>query len=581
MVMRRKGSRAPLLALLALVLAAPLAAQQDQITRAFDMERRGNYAGAADAYRAVLAERPADPGALLGLERALTALNRAGEIIPQVQAALDARPTSGAVYSVALRAWAAQNRPDSARKALDLWVVIQPNDEAPYREWANLALSRRDRQEARRTYQLARDRLGQPEALAAEVAQVAMLEEDFASAAREWSAAVRRSPGYRSNAVNVMSAAGERNRPSILRELAKEGSSEARQLQGSLEARWGQPVAGFRTLSAALPASNPQAIDILRHFLDVIQPLATREARQAQGLAYEAMATRTGGQQASRFRLDAARVYAEAGDGTSAHRMLSALAADPDAPRGVAADAGGTLVTVLLEEGKVEQASRELAQHRDAMPAEQYQALVRKLAVGWARAGDLDRADQVIAADSTVEGLDIAGRLKLFRGDLVAANTLLRSAGPFAGGRDESTSRTALLALLQPIEADSLPSLGAALLDLERRDSAKAISGLDQLADRLAPEAGGAELKLLVGRLQRARGQTVEAERSFRAAIAGGARPTTPAALLDLARLLADSGKNEQSVTLLEQVILEYPESAVTPQARRLLDEIRGAVPRT
>ena len=572
-------------ALLGLLLVHSVASvqgqQNDQITRAFDMERRGNYAGAADAYRAVLTTRPADPGALLGLERALTALNRISDIVPQVQAALDTRPNSSAVYSVALRTWSALDRPDSARRALDLWVAIQPNDEAPYREWANLALSKRDRQEARRTYQLARDRLKIPDALAAEVAQVAMLEEDFPTAVKEWAAAMRRSPGYRVNAVNTMSSAAERNRPLILRELEKEGSAEARQLAGSLHARWGNPVAGYRLLAGALPRSNAQAIEVLRQFLDVVQPLDTREARQAQGMTYEAMAARSAGQQASRYRLDAARVYADAGDGESAHRMLSALATDPNAPRGVASDASGTLVTVLLEEGKVEQASRELDQHRNALSPEQYQTLSRKLAMGWARAGNLDRADAAIAGDSTVEGLDVAGRLKLFRGDLVAANELLRSAGPFAGSRDESTSRAALLALLQPIEQDSLPELGAALLELERRDTAKAITGLERLAGRLAAGAGGAELRLQVGRLQRARGQNAEAERSFRAAATAGAASTTPAASLELARLLLAVGRKTESQATLEQLILDHPQSAVTPQARRLLDEIRGAVPRT
>ena len=570
------------LSLFFLLLMAPLAAaQQDQITRAFDLERRGNYAGAAEAYRAVLTTRPADPGALLGLERALTALNRISDIVPQVQAALDTRPNTSAVYSVALRTWSALERPDSARKALDLWVAIQPDDEAPYREWANLALAKRDRQEARRTYQLARERLKRPDALAAEVAQVAMLEEDFPAAAREWALAIRRSPGYRLNAINTLSAAAERNRVLILRELEKEASAEARQLAGSLTARWGDPAAGFRLVAGALPQANPQAVEILRQFLDVIQPLDTREARQAQGMTYEALAMRTTGQQASRHRLDAARVYADAGDGEAAHRMLSALAGDPNAPRGVAADASGTLVTVLLEEGKAEQASQELARHRESIPAEQFQSLSRKLAMGWARAGNLDRADAAIAGDSTVEGLDVAGRLKLFRGDLVAANELLRAAGPFAGSRDESTSRTALLALLQPIESDSLPALGAALLELERGDTAKAITGLERLATQLPAAAGGAELRLQVGRLQRARGRNEEAEQSFRTAAAAGARPTTPAAFLELARLLLASERKEEGLAILEQIILEHSESAVTPQARRLLDETRGAVPRT
>ncbi|MDQ3138050.1 MAG: hypothetical protein M3Q93_10760, partial [Gemmatimonadota bacterium] len=56
-----------------IVALAPVAlrAQDPGMSRAFEQERRGNYAGAAEAYRGVLAKRPADAAALLGLERAL------------------------------------------------------------------------------------------------------------------------------------------------------------------------------------------------------------------------------------------------------------------------------------------------------------------------------------------------------------------------------------------------------------------------------------------------------------------------------------------------------------------------------
>ncbi|MEO8199254.1 MAG: hypothetical protein ABI679_01920 [Gemmatimonadota bacterium] len=563
------------------VFAVPARAQQDNLTQGFDLERRGNYAGAADAYRAALKAQPADVGALLGLERALTALNRLPDIVPQIQAALATKPTASGIYGVALRTWATLEKPDSARKVLDRWVEIQPDDEAPYREWANLALTRRDRAEARRTYVQARERLKRPDALAAEVAQLATLEEDFPTAAREWAQAIRRLPGYRALALNTLGGTPDRNRPVVLRELEKEGSAEARQVAGTLMARWNDPVSGFRLLSGALPSSGPQAIEVLRQFQDALEPPATADAKRAQGMSLEAMAARTTGTQASRYRLDAARIYAEAGDSESARRMLGTLAGDPNSPRGVAADAGGTLVSVLLDEGKIDAAARELSQHQGSLPPEQLQQLKRRLAMGWARAGNLDRADSAIADDSTVEGLDLAGRLKLFRGDLTGASTLLRAAGPFAGSRDDATSRTAILALLQPIQDDSLPELGAALLDLERRDTVKAITGLERLAGKLPADAGGAELRLQVGRLQLAGGKRDQAEQSFRAAAAAGAEATTPAAFLELARLLNSTGRGAESQAILEQLILEHPQSAVIPQARRLLDEIRGAVPRT
>jgi tetratricopeptide (TPR) repeat protein len=346
-------------------------------------------------------------------------------------------------------------------------------------------------------------------------------------------------------------------------------------------ARWGNPVAGFEVLSRALPPTPSAAIEVLRQFNELIQPLGTRDARRAQGMSLEAMGERATGTTASRYRGEAARLYAESGDSESARRMLSRLAADSTAPRSVASDAGATLVTVLLDEGKVADAARELARPRTALTAEQLQTLNRRIALGWARTGNLDRADSAVQADSTVEGFDLAGRLKLYRGDLASARNLLRMAGPYAGTRDEATSRTAILALLQPIEEDSLPELGRAMLHLEQRDTAKAITELTDLAGRLPLEAGGSDLRLQVGRLQRAQGKAADAEQSFRKAMENKTGASAPAAALELARILAATNRQAEGVALLEQLILDHPESAVIPQARRLLDEIRGAVPRT
>jgi hypothetical protein len=39
--------------------------------------------------------------------------------------------------------------------------------------------------------------------------------------------------------------------------------------------------------------------------------------------------------------------------------------------------------------------------------------------------------------------------------------------------------------------------------------------------------------------------------------------------------------RHGEAVEVLEHMILTYPQSALVPQARRKLDEARGAVPRT
>ena len=131
-------------------------------------------------------------------------------------------------------------------------------------------------------------------------------------------------------------------------------------------------------------------------------------------------------------------------------------------PASASVSAAATLIGVLVDDGKVEEAERRLGASRKGMPTDEYQVLNRRVATGWIRAGELDRAERTLQSDSTVEGIALAGRIAIYRGDLIGGVSRLRMAGPYAGTREEATERTALLALLQPIETDTLVELGAA-----------------------------------------------------------------------------------------------------------------------
>lgn len=556
-------------------------AQQEGMSRAFELERRGNYAAAAEAYRVILTGKPGDVAALLGLERALLPISRTPDILPQVRAALAASPSNPAIYGVALRAWAAAEEPDSMRAIAERWARVAPGDESPYREWGAAALSRRDRGGAREAYTLGRQRLGRPDALAGEMAQLAVADSDFVTALREWLPAVRRLPGYRVTAVATLGQAPGALRPELLRSLDEEDDFTARRLKAELQIRWGDPLSGIRTLEPALPADRSKAIEALRGLLDQLRSQRSREALLAQGRILEAIAARMPDAQGPRLRLEAAQAYSAAGDRDAARRMLAGLADDSSAPGSVSSGAALTLIGVLIDESKLDEANRRLAGVRPMVSAEDFADLQRRIVLGWVRAGDLARADSALAGDSTVEALALAGKIRLYRGDIPGAIERLKAAGPFAGDRADATHRTMLLALLQPIEVDSLPGLGAAMLLLEQGDSARAASGLEKVAAELPPEKGGAELRLLAGRLAAAVGKSGDAERLFRAAAVKEAGAAAPAAELALAQLLLDAGRQNEAVTQLEHLILTYPESALVPQARRTLDQARGAVPKT
>jgi tetratricopeptide (TPR) repeat protein len=247
----------------------------------------------------------------------------------------------------------------------------------------------------------------------------------------------------------------------------------------------------------------------------------------------------------------------------------------------VASGAAGALVTVLIAEGKLPEAGRRLSELRPQMGGEEHTRLSQSLVAAYIRKGELDRAEATLGPDSTIEGFALAGRIRLYRGDLGGAVESFKHAGPYAGDRSDATRRTLLLALLQPIEADSLPALGSALLRLEQGDTAQAVEALEEVAADLPAAKGGAEVRLLAGRLSQAKGDAAQAERLYREAASKDVPATAPAAELALAELLLAGRRNTEAVAQLEHLILTWPESALVPQARRTLDQARGAVPQT
>lgn len=564
----------------AILCAVPtLAAQVDSLNRAYDLERRGNYVGAVTAYRAVLRSRPGEVGAILGLERSLQPLNRSAEIAPELSAALAANSTSPALLGVAIRTWTAQGQADSVRRAVDRWAELAPGDEAPWREWGNALLLKRERASARAAYLAGRQRLGQPDALAPELAQVLALERDFPGAAREWLVAMQKLPGYRSSAIVTLRQVPEPQRKEVLRAMEQVGTPDARRLEAELRARWGDPLGAFDQLSAALPASDAEAVELLRQFSEALRGQPGPDYRRAMGRTLEALAQRARGAAGARLRLDAAQAYLDGGDRASARRVLGGLADGTDVPPALAASASTTLLRILIEEGNIAEAERRFAAIETSLPAEQRAEATRRLAMAWVRQGKVARADSMLSADSSVAGLALRGRLRLFTGDVAGAVEMLRAAGPFAGTREEATERTALLALLQPLADEPNPGLGEAFLALEQGDTARAVARFTALGRATPAAKGGAELTLLAGQLELRRGRGKEAEGLLRAAVDSTAPAAAPAALLELGRLLAQSGRGGEAVPVFEELILSYPKSALVPQARRALDDVKGVVP--
>lgn len=560
-------------------LPAQTAAQRTLAARAFDLERSGNYAGAVNAYRTLLGEDPASLTALLGLERALTALSRLPEMAPDLAAVLAAAEPPVAAFGIGVRVWTAVGMVDSVAALVARWHRAEPGSSAPWQEWGMAAYERRDFALARRAYLEGRARLAVPSALALEMAQLASLEGDFPVAVREWLLALLANPEVRGGAVALLGQAPAPRRPEVLSLLAGARTPMADRLAAVLAARWGDPAGGYDRLLGALPDDREARVAELRQFLDEISGSGTPRGRLVEARVQESLAALAPASEAGGHLLEAAQAYSDAGDAAAARRMLGLLASATGVPSEVASSATVALVGVLVDEGRMADADSQFAALQGALNPEDRDRLARRVAAGWVRKGDLDRAAVLVAADSSVDGMALAGRIKVYQGDLEGGAALLRGAGPFTGSREEAITRLSYLALLQIIGQPEVPGLGPALLALEQGDTARSAEGLARVATTIPAESGGAELALLAGRLHAAQGRDPEAERLLLVATGSSVSAAAAAGALELARLEERTGRREAAMARLEGLILAWPASTSAPDARRLLDALRGSIP--
>jgi tetratricopeptide (TPR) repeat protein len=570
---------------LVLCAAAPVAARapaQVPLERALDLEQEGRLAEAAEAYRAVLALQPADVGALLGAERAYAQLGRRDSAAALARRALAVDSTSRLINVVLLRSLRALRDDSALAAAFERWTSAAPRDVAPYEEMARLLLADGRDAQARALVQRARQRLGDPRAAAAQMAEVEAREAAYGPAAEEWRSAVAREPGMLEAAVHSLRTVAPADRDLVLRTLS--GGPDAvtgGAIAVDLLLAWEEPRHAWALLRGGLPESGPVRAARLRHFAEGVGRLDGVEARRMAAEALELSAQSQTGPDAARTRIESARAFAAAGDVAAARRLLRAMAEAPGTPSGVASAARATLVELAAAEGAPGEAARLLEQERASLSVGEFQHLARRVAFAWVRSGAVDRAEAAVAGDSSLAGDEVRGWVALFRGDLDRAAATLRAVGADAGDPDRAPERAAAVALASAVGRDPLPALGAALLMAAEGDtlgSSRALAGVARALDGDAQ----AEVRLWAARFAAAAHDTAAAVATWEEVAARpGASTAGAAALLSLARVAATRGRFAEAADRLEELILRDPESALVPEARRELDRVRGLVPRS
>jgi len=579
--MRRSGLGA--LALAAVVGAGALDAQG--VPRGFELERLGRHAEAAAVYLAALEADPADEAALLGLERVLPRLDRTAELLLAARRARAVAPRSGVARGVELRALAELGDADALAEAAEAWTAEDPGSEDPWREWILALADRGALEDARRVLGAARRALGRVDALATLAAEVEQRGGDWAAAAGAWRVAVAADAAQRANATYHLAEAPLDQRDGVLAGLMGGGRapSVGRQIAADLLVSWGRPLDGWRMLQPALVGTPAEVGAMLRDFAQRSDAMTDPDSRRARGLALAAYAEVAPPGLAARVRAEAARALLDGGDRAAARAQLVRLVDAPAVPADARALAEAALIELLIRDGALGDAAARLrSAGGQRLTGEDVQTLGLELTRAFVARGDLRAADSTLGRDSSVAAAALRGWIALFRGDLAVADSQFRRAGPYAGPREDATARTAMLALVQTIDEERVPELGRALLLLAGGDSAAAVPALREAARRVAP-ASSAGILTLAGRVAaRPGGDPETALRLLTDAVRADERGAfAPEAELVAARVLMRLGRTADGIARLEHLILTYPGSAFTPDARRELERARGAVPRS
>jgi hypothetical protein len=540
-------------------------------------EAAGDLARAERVLIGILEIRPESAPALLALERVLRHQARLEHLPPLVERALEEEPGSAILNQLLLRTYSGLDRVAELEAAVAAWTDASPGLEAPYREAARTWQGRGDFQRARAALEMGRDRVAAPDALALELGALYAALDQPGLAAREWDRAIGGD------------GAGVSQVRRQLRALPDGGAAVLPELVARLERGAGSHGRTAAGLDLALAAGfEDRALELARRLVSATAPAERRTllldlARRADGARLVGLAHYAYGELlatgefegAAAVRARFAELSLAVGDTAAAAMAYGDLGADRGAGS-VEQRKAAALQVELLASHDAEAAARALRafrdEHRNAAETDRLAAAV---------AGSLERDGRLEAAEAAMAGVRgprtalVRGRIALLAGERDAARTAYMAAAPELRGA-EATHAISLVTLLTRIPEAGAAMLGQALADAAAGEPGR---GVDRLVSSSAGLASAERAALLefAASLAEEHGLDDDATRIRQIIVAEHPRTSeAPAALLALARAAADRG-GEEARELLERLIIEYPRSALVPQARRDLEQIRRA----
>ena len=567
---------------------------QREVRHAQSLERAGQHTRALMTLDEVLLVSPAEPAAILAYERISRRLGQPEAALPVVEHAIESDPASSLLRQVQLRLLADLGWIDEVIQVGDRWVRMIPHSDLAYRDYATALQRLAEYTVAERILLEGIVNVARPASLYTQLADLYLEQRRWSEAVDQWFALLDRSPDAGWDIINykleTLGPQSELVAVTILRRLP-----EGRLTTGE------QKLATIAALYADRPGEARRRAEGTLHLLETVERerFVAQLAKVAAALeepalvawAYRQMLFAAVGD-STRWDLaqQIVRHDVSAGDTTEALSTLSQVLERTDTGTQAHRWASGTRIRLQAAEGNYSDAERGLRRHVVQYPDDPaLPALALAVADANVRRGRIEEAAAVLelvpraGTTSEVAARIAASRayLSLYAGQYDEARVEFEVAAASLSG-EERGEALRFLGFLRNGSESELKAVAEAHRALQEDRPVRAFDRLmDGLRGVRSSRARPAIL-LWAGEMAAAADEFDRAEAVLRSIPelypeSGEA----PVALVTLAEALAAHGKPLSAIEILETLILEYPESALTPLGRRRLAELKEEVPRS
>ncbi len=559
---------------------------------AIQLERSGQPVEAERALAELLGSQPTASQALSMLARLTEARGAPDVVLPYAEEAAErAGYDQAAIHQTYIRALAASGHADQALEEARAWVRARPSDVTGYAELSTTFSTLGRHEEAVQTLLDARERTGDADAFAQELAVLHERAGRYEAAAEEWTRVLAWGDA------GVTSVESHLRTPGIARdevldalETTLTGPTVAvSALRGGLQLALQLRRGGWaRDLAEQIVVRAPREMrwQVLRRYYAQARDDFPEDARWAAArLASDA----DGDMDRLQWEAVEASLALELGDETQAREAFERIFRA--APRGSDTRRLAINSLVVLRASTDDAAAEELIElHADEYPAEEAERadLAIRLSKARVRRGDLGAAARALdlaprqPSDAAVASRLEAqrGHLALFRGQVGRAQQHLSTAGQIPGGNpEERTEILLLLDILSRADSADVARLGQGIYDLRTGDGPPALlTSARSWGQRAADPVAAGLMRLAAGALAHDGFGDAAAEVRRGLVEAFPDSPEATGALLALARAALPE-RPDAARAWLQKLIIDHPDSALAPVARRLLSEIEGRVP--